>query len=106
MVLNYSRSGTVWVKKSKKYKSKFNLSNIKLWFTNKTAFIFNHQLYQIAKDQLINLLFTCTLTSTVFYCFGVSHPIHKGLGLALSLALYQYYIRDYFKVKNNQLRRS
>jgi len=104
MALKSSKKGIKWVKFKENYKYKYTYSNFKFKLVDKLAYVWNHPLYVISKEKLIDVTFTGIVIGFVVFSFGFKRALLKGFGIAVMLALWQYYIKYYFRVKNNPKR--
>jgi hypothetical protein len=99
-----SKIKTQWGSISDNYKNKYNLSNVKLKLLNIWAPIRNHLLFNIVKDKVINLIFTGFIISIILFSFRVPQSLFKGVGIAITLNLWQFYTKWYFKTKEKPWR--
>lgn len=59
----------------------------------------NHYAYDQVRVLTINLVFTSLVVSFVCWSFMVRHPLRIGVGIAVTLAMLQYYLKWYFSMK-------
>ncbi len=82
---------------NEKIKYKF-IQDMKFRWNNLVAPIKNHPKKDDIKKLIINLTFTWLVMSTIVFCFDNRlslFPLRVGFGIAVTIAIAQYYIRWY-----------
>lgn len=91
---------STFVSINERIKYKF-IQNIKFRWNNLVAPIKNHPKKDDIKKLIINLTFTWLVISIVVYCFDFRLsfiPLRVGFGIAVTIAVVQYYIRWYYSI--------
>lgn len=108
MALISSLKGTQWVNLKEKYKYKYSrvkklASHGRTWIRDRIADILNHPLRPSIQDTILNYGVTALIISVVLYFlfgYGGIDVFKKGIGIAITLALIRYYVREYFRIKD------
>lgn len=72
---------------------------VKSRLTRMLAPILNHPNFDKALSTIIDLLFTGAVIGLVIWLVQKENPLLRGFGIAVTIALTQYYIKWYYKVK-------
>jgi hypothetical protein len=86
---------TIFFNFREKFKYKYN-KGIRFRWTNLISPLVNHPAYDDVKRLVINLGFTGLVISFIVWSLSIAQPLRKGYGIAVILALAQYYLKWYF----------
>jgi len=81
---------------------KFKYLNLRVWF-DKAKNLKNHDSYDPIKKLIIDVTITALLVDFILFCFVIGKVLY-GFGIAVTLAMTQYYVKWFYDTKYNRTR--